>query len=746
MIGLCHQVKFGFMTSSPPAGAAETLSSGSGMIIIGITALLVLLLIAIGLASGRNKRLERELVTASREADLHLQSIARSANVLISRFDGTGRRTHLGPGLSRLTGIPTESFLEDERLLLDRIHPEDRASYVDLESRRGLGSEDSFEIEYRLKGREGRWHWIHERQSPLIVDGKMQGHESVAFDFTDRVRFEEQQRRLLHLEQLSTTFLESFLVTDDIRGTTRRMLDVLGRYFNFSGAKILERNAERDEFDLVHAWNHERSWQAEDEGESASISGERISWWIEQVRGGVPFTVAQDDLRRDDGDEVHQITDADSVMIVPILVLGRLEMLILIEDEEEQRSWQPEELATIQTMAHAIARSVERQLIEEDRAEFAEYRRMIERTEIIGHLASGIAHDFNNIVFAVSGRTQLLLRRTEDEKIREGLEQIEMALADAKGVIGALRMMNSNATQRTGVVCIAPSARRLTGMIRRLIPNRIRLDLEIDVDNEVAVSFSADALLQVLMNLVVNARDAVQEEGRIRITVDELGTGDHPVRMIVEDDGPGIPETMHSEVLKPFVSSKDADKGTGLGLSIVARVIRDHVGTLEFSESDLGGLRVTVGMERGELPDAEEPVSETSSPSAKLNRVCIVEDEPMIRNLIARPFEEEGIEVVLLPDALSVADLVGDPDEGIDILIMDVDLPEMTGIECLTSLRENGNMIPCVLMTGGFNEPPENTENMQMMRKPFSMESLLAMCGVLVSEHRRGLDSPGSAG
>jgi signal transduction histidine kinase/CheY-like chemotaxis protein len=558
----------------------------------------------------------------------------------------------------------------------------------------------------------------------------------VAFDFTDKVRFDEQQRRLLHLEQLSTTFLESFLVTDDIMGTTKRMLDVLGRYFSFSRAKILERDSDDDEFQLSHAWSHEETLTGERSIPPASISGERISWWIEQVRGGVPFTVTQDELSRNIDHEVQSLTDADSALIVPVLVLGRLELLILIEDREQQRKWQPEELATIQTMAHAVARSLERQRLEEDRAEFAEYRRTIERTELIGHLASGIAHDFNNIVFAVSGRTQLLLKRTEDEYIRNGLEQIDLALGDAKGIIGALRMMNNKVEHRTGVVAIAPATRRLTSMIRRLIPNRIGLDLEIRVENEVNVAFSADALLQVLMNLVINARDAVEDEGHIRITIDDRGEPDRPIRMMIDDDGPGIPESMRQEVLKPFVSTKEENKGTGLGLSIVSRVIRDHLGSLVLEGSDLGGLQVVVGME---LADSISTTPESDSPpshGAALKTVCIVEDEPVIRGLLARYFEDEGIEVIQLPDALTVGELLEDPEHQVDVLVMDIDLPEMTGVECLERLREHGVMIPCVLMTGGFNEPPENTEHMQMIRKPFPMESLQAICSVLLQEYR----------
>ena len=87
----------------------------------------------------------------------------------------------------------------------------------------------------------------------------------------------------------------------------------------------------------------------------------------------------------------------------------------------------------------------------------------------------------------------------------------------------------------------------------------------------------------------------------------------------------------------------------------------------------------------------------------------------------------------------TVGELLEDPERHVDVLVMDIDLPEMTGVECLGRLRERGIMIPCVLMTGGFNEPPENTEHMQMIRKPFPMESLQAICSVLLQEYRSAL-------
>ena len=726
------------------SGAAETSSPVFDVRIIIIVVLGLALLILLLLLFRRREKvrdLNRRLDRVALDAREHVDSIASSADLILTQFDGSGRCIQIGPGVERITGVPTNQLLENQQCFIDCVHPTDRTKLRIAEEKRVGGLSEPLTFTYRLKGSDNRWHWLSETQTPVIVDGAVRGFEAVTREISDRVRFEQQQRRLLDLERLSTTFLESFLVTDDVPGTSRIMLDVLGRYFDFSGAKILERTSDESSFQVSFTWRHERHRDEPMESLPDSIDAERIAWWIEQVRGGIPFPIAPDGDHSSEETAVHMITGAEAILVVPVLVLGRLHMMIVLEDQDEQRSWQPEELAAIQTMSHGMARSIERNIAEQNRVEFAEYRRLIERTEIIGQLASGIAHDFNNILFAVSGRTQLLLRHTQDEKIREGLKNIENAMADAKGIIGTLRVMNNQGSRATGSVRIANETRRVTEMISRLIPNRVELSSVISLPNDVEAICPPDALHQVVMNLVINARDAVDGQGRIRITVEEDSDSNLPILLMVEDDGPGIPEDRRTEVLKPFISTKPQNLGSGLGLSIVKKVVENCMGRLELSQSELGGLKACVRFQRGEL---SEPVAEGDSiqpnPTGDIDfkRVCVIEDDEVIRELISQFFRSEGVETILLPDATRVESVLSDPGTPIDILVMDIDLPRMTGIECLERLRKNGCDIPCVLMTGGLSEAPSTINGMQLLRKPFAMSSLNATCSVLVNEHRFG--------
>ncbi|MDG2030093.1 MAG: ATP-binding protein [Phycisphaerales bacterium] len=728
----------GFMILEPTAGNQPPVDIDFAMIIILVLCAVIMgLLILLVLRQAQAKRLNRRIEQSTIDAREHADSIAMAADLILTRFDSKGRCIQLGAGLERLTGITTESLLEDPKRLLELVHHEDHHKLEEAEQKRSSGCTEPFELTYRIKGADNQWHWLLERQNLVVIDGVARGFESVSHDVSDRVRFEQQQRRLLDLERLSTTFLESFLVTDDVPGTSRIMLDVLGRYFDFSGAKLLERTEDGSTFQVTYSWRHESHRDRPSEVHPDTINAERITWWIEQVRGGVPFPISPENSHSSEESAVHEITGAESILVVPVLVLGRLHMMIVLEDQDQQRDWQPEELASIQTMSHGISRSIERNLAEQGRVEFAEYRRLIERTEIIGQLASGIAHDFNNILFAISGRTQLLLRHTTDEKVIQGLQNIDSAMADAKGIIGTLRIMNKKEARSTGIVSIAAETRRVTEMISRLIPNRVELKVDIKVSNDVQASCSPDALHQVVMNLLINARDAVEGQGRIRISVDEDGESEHPIRLHVEDDGPGIPIERRSEVLKPFVSTKPPTLGSGLGLSIVKKVIDKCLGRLELVDSELGGLKVSVSFHKA-LDVPTEASIESLPPIlttiADFNRVCVIDDDPVVRELISQFFKAEGIETIELPDATGVESLLKNPENEIDILVMDLDLPRMTGVECLTGLRDKGIRTPCVLMTGGFNDAPSTMAGMQLLRKPFSMSTLKATCGVLVNE------------
>lgn len=726
---------------SPSLSLLDVLLPCTGALVILALVLTCVILIVRMIRAGQ---LSEGVAKAQRAGDLQLRSIANTANLVLANYDQDGNLAYVSPGIRRVTGISAAQFVAGNTSFDDVVHPDDRARLEEARIAREQLNREDLEFDYRLKDMKGRWHWLHVRQSPVLSEDVVTGYNSVAVDFTDRVRFDQQQRRLLHLQQLSTTIVESFLSTSDLPSTMDSILDILCRYFDLSTATIFERTSPAFPFTRTHIWTNDRIADKAlgNGGSPEELDMEATAWWAHRLRLGMPVNLNPGRCSSHDSIGLLKLVGRNELatLVVPVMVLGELRVMIVLEDLEPGRDWQPEELAAIQTLAHAIARSMERSSAETERAEFEETRRGHERSEIIAHLASGIAHDFNNIVFAVSGRIQLLLKKSTDEQTKQSLDEIQKTLQGAKGIIGALLAMHRGTGPREGAIRISPEIRAVANMIRRLIPKRIDFDVDIRTDDSLQAHVTAEALHQILMNLVVNSRDAIETVGHIRVILEQVEGDEIGIKMHIDDDGPGIPEEQRQEVFKPFVSTKSTATGTGLGLSIVQRVAREHGGTIELGDSPLGGLRATASfrvVDEDEVAPRQEPRL-LDVTLADVSSVLIVEDDIAIRDILVRAFESNGIEVIHKGDALSVLELLSSNDQQIDVVIMDIDLPQKTGIECLEEVRSAGIEIPCVLITGGLSDAPTETTYTRLLRKPFPIETLEATCKALVAEYRAG--------
>jgi CheY-like chemotaxis protein len=180
--------------------------------------------------------------------------------------------------------------------------------------------------------------------------------------------------------------------------------------------------------------------------------------------------------------------------------------------------------------------------------------------------------------------------------------------------------------------------------------------------------------------------------------------------------------------MKPFISTKNS---TGLGLSICRRVVEEAGGTIELGESNLGGLRVAASFPLIS-ESADTPLAPKSKTSRGINgRILVVEDNDTIRDVLVRTIQAAGGSVTALERATKVEQVMNDDESPFNLLIFDIDLPERTGIECLSDLRASGDTTPCLLITGGTTEPPQ-FENIGFLRKPFRMETLLECCNDLI--------------
>jgi signal transduction histidine kinase len=615
----------------------------------------------------------------------------------------------------------------------DFIHPADRAMFENAAEQRAAGETEPLQYQYRIRRQDGRWHWMHERQIAIVGRNKASTeYETLALDFSDRVRFERQQQRMEHLQRLLSGVLESVVDSDDAMTDLANTLDRVVQYLGLSSATLLAVDDAIQEVEPIVSAVRDASVS----GPGVPLNGEAAAWWLRRIIGGVPMTIERKNLTEIEprlrNDFAKAITG--SVLVTPLLLDSLLKFVFVLEAPETDRSWEPEETSVLQAIAHAVSRRLERDEAERDRASFETIRSNIERTEAIAHFVSGIIHDFNNLMFAVSGRLALLIRKTDDDKTREGLEEVQAAATDAGHVLR--RLLQAERLGLDDALDFDPwnEMAQIIRTAQRLLPKRIRFEADVrppQAGSHRLMRAVPQTLQQLVLNLVVNSRDAVESNGRIRIAAGP--TSDEQMFYIqVEDDGPGIPESMREEVVKAFVSTKESGSGTGLGLSICTRVVRDAGGTLELGESSLGGLCVTA-----QFPLVEGSPQVPNEPATLEYRldciVLVIEDNMTIREVLCRELESAGATVLALPDAINAEHTIATATQPIGLYVFDIDLPHRTGIECLEDLRRNGNQTPCVFITGGMAEPP-NLGHTALLRKPFRTSTLLDTCVELLSD------------
>ncbi len=319
-----------------------------------------------------------------------------------------------------------------------------------------------------------------------------------------------------------------------------------------------------------------------------------------------------------------------------------------------------------------------------------------QKMEAIGRLAGGVAHDFNNLLTAIVGHAELMRDKLEEgSEVAQDLEEIEKASARAGALTQRLLAFSRRQVLQPRVFDPGATIEGMRRMLERLIGEDVRLDVQLGADTGWVRADTAQ-FEQAVLNLVVNARDAMPRGGEIRIAtarrdLDEwyarrhegVSAGPH-VAITVSDNGVGMDEGTRSRIFEPFFTTKK--QGTGLGLSTVYGVVRQSGGDIAV-ESELGkGTAITILLPA--LPAAAvEPVAAKGEVAGGTETVLVVEDEPVVRELAAKILRRRGYTVLDAPGGPAALQLAKDHQGTIHLLLTDVVMPEMGGPEVAQRLR-----------------------------------------------------------
>jgi len=357
-----------------------------------------------------------------------------------------------------------------------------------------------------------------------------------------------------------------------------------------------------------------------------------------------------------------------------------------------------------------------------------------QKLETIGKLSSGMAHDFGNLLSSIFGSLNLLRKRVDQtENIQKLIDNIENCSVRARDLTKGLLSFGKPTPKRKELVKPHQLIGEITKIVTQTFPKTI--ELTEDIDNKLYdIVGNGTEIYQVLLNLCVNAKEAINESGNItisakNITIDEsniaflplLETGNY-VKFSVIDDGVGIDEKHLTKIFDPYFSTKIKDTGSGLGLYVSYGIIKAHNGIIDVTSKS--GLGTTFDVY---IPAFEPPKVKKQEPGEKI--ILLADDEPMLSELLAELLETNGYSVIKVSSGKEVLTVLTEEIK-VDLAIIDYNMPEMSGLETIAEIRKLNLNIPIILSSGSMwiNQEIDLSEYKidGQLNKPYEFESMLA--------------------
>ena len=411
---------------------------------------------------------------------------------------------------------------------------------------------------------------------------------------------------------------------------------------------------------------------------------------------------------------------------------GAFESHLMVDGRDSWLSFAAEvtELEGEPVLLLVVRDVTERHRADEQRRRLETQVQHAQRMESLGVLAGGIAHDFNNLLVGILGNASLAMMDVREGQAADSLRQIELAARRAAELTGQVLTFAGRAQPTAEALDLGAMIREMSGLLEPAISRRARLVYEIDRDLP-AIHGDPAQLRQVVMNLIMNASDALQgEEGEvaIRLRASEVGDdfegggwlGDVPdpgacIELAVTDTGCGMDASTRRRIFEPFFTTKFT--GRGLGLAATLGIVHAHDGLLRV-DSEVGeGTTISILLPAGRGPVREpvpsepedgtppastdtgrdEPVRKVAGPSI---RILVVDDEPAVLRLATMVLERQGMSVVAAENGQQALELHAADPGPFDVALVDMSMPGMDGIELVRRFRERGDEVPALLSSG----------------------------------------------
>lgn len=634
--------------------------------------------------------------------------------------------------VQELTGYSGSEFIMDPGLWSHIIHPEDRERVISSVSRR-LQSKAPINEEYRIVTRSGRTVWVRYKAIPMLdKEGSITRVDGFIEDISDRKLAEiglqksEEELRIAH------RIASSFLTKQDDE-TFKEILSILMEAIGGRWALL--------------AWNDEQGslvtyTLSEDGFEKETFAQKPISslhppW--RDVGLKVAAQAYEATLFAPDGR-----TMLNRAVIAPLIVKAKQFGIVGVAGKAQEYSERDCELLdrAVDNLAPLLYSRLERDAKELERLESEEKRKQmeerifhIEKMESLGQLAGGIAHEFNNLLATIRGYTELLLSKVSKEgSLASDLKQIKKASDRAADLTRQLLLFGRSHPMESRLIDINSIINGMYRMLTHLIGENIRIETRLDPQIW-RIKGDRRNIEQVIMNLVLNCKDAMPEGGQILIetmnsidqTVADRGDSQY-VCLMVKDNGKGMDDETLKHLFEPFYRSKATKKASGLGLAVVHGIVDQHRGKI-LVESELG-KGTTFKIFFPAVIDSGQQVDDGGTIAIeddKPLRVLVIEDEEPVMLLMERVLSENGFEVSKASSCYEARQVFENKKGEFDVLVIDMVLPDGNGVELAEELMSKPGYPGVVLTSGYINGSYDEIADrgFTFLSKPFSVIELL---------------------
>jgi len=379
------------------------------------------------------------------------------------------------------------------------------------------------------------------------------------------------------------------------------------------------------------------------------------------------------------------------------------------------------------------------------------------KDQAVGQLAGGIAHDFNNILTAVLSHIDLAISSVDPkDPVLENLEHAMNGARRGAELVSKLLAFSRQSPVQSAAINLAELTEQVAFMLSRNLGPQVQIETRMPPDGSLwTVTGDAGQLAEVLLQLGLNAHDALKQSGRLCFSAENLSlpaeAGADPgkprdyVRLSVEDSGRGMPPEVSERIFEPYFTTKEVARGAGLGLSVCLGIVKEHGGWMQVRSQPFQGTRMDVYLPRGQQStsstSAPNPPLDDEIPNEERARILVVDDEEAVRMVIRAVLAFRGYQVTEASDGQEGIEIFRQTKPSFDLVIMDCNLPGIGGAETLACIMADAPSTKAILLSGGVDDRANTRmtalRGIPFLAKPFQSHELLRLVRETLSKGRQ---------